>query len=77
MEIQQLESGKFTLNLDQARESYKKGSQTVQLKGGRSYVPEFADLAKVIHGEKELAWTPQHDLTVHKTLLSLTDMLDQ
>jgi len=77
MEIQQLESGKFTLNLDQARESYKKGSQTVQLKGGRSYVPEFADLAKVIRGEKELAWTPQHDLTVHKTLLSLTDMLDQ
>ncbi len=74
MEIQQLESGRFTLNLDQARGKFKKGSQTVQLKGGRSYTDEFADLAKVIRGEKKLAWSYQHDLTVHETLLKICGM---
>ena len=75
MEIQQLEGGRFTLNLDQARGSYKKGTQTVQLQGGRSYVAEFADLARVIRDEKKLAWSYQHDLTVHETLLNVCDML--
>ena len=74
MEIQQLESGKFTLYLDQPRESYQKGSQIIQLSSGRSYVPEFQDLAKVIRKEKELAWTYEHDLTVHETLLEISGM---
>ena len=47
----------------------------MQLKGGRSYVAEFADLARVIRGEKKLAWSYQHDLTVHETLLKVCDML--
>lgn len=74
MEIRQLESGRFILNLDRPRGTYKKGSQTVQLKGGRSYVPEFEDLAKVIRGEKKLAWTPEHDLAVQETLLQVCGM---
>ena len=74
MEVQQLESGQFTLNLDQTKGEFKKGTQTVQLNGGRSYVAEFADLAKVIRGEKELAWSYNHDLTVHKTLLEVCGM---
>jgi predicted dehydrogenase len=74
MEIQQLESGRFNLNLDQARGKFKKGSQTVQLKGGRRYTAEFADLAKVIRGEKKLAWSYEHDLSVHETLLKICDM---
>jgi len=74
MEIQQLESGQFMLNLDQARGEFKKGSQTVQLKGGRSYSAEFTDLATAIRGKKKLAWSYQHDLTVHETLLKICDM---
>ena len=74
MEIQQLESGRFTLNLDQDRGEYKKGTQTVQLKGGRSYTAEFADLATVVRGEKELAWSYGHDLVVHETLLKICGM---
>ena len=74
MEIRPMESGKFVLNLDRARGAYKKGSQVVQLKGGRSYVAEFADLAQVIRGQKKLAWSPEHDLTVHETLLRICDM---
>ena len=46
----------------------------VQLKGGRSYVAEFADLAKVIRGEKNLTWGFEHDLTVQETLLRICDM---
>lgn len=76
MEIQPMESGRFTLNLSRARGEYKAGSQTVQLKAGRSYVAEFADLAKVIRGEKKLAWGYEHDLTVHETLLQICGMLD-
>jgi predicted dehydrogenase len=74
MEIQPLESGKFLLNLDRARGKFQKGGQLVQLKGGRSYVEEFADLAKVIRGEKDLEWSFEHDLTVHETLLRVCGM---
>ena len=74
MEIQQLESGKFTLNLDQAKDEFIKGTQTVKLNGGRSYAAEFMDLAKVIREEKELAWSYNHDLTVQKTLLEVCEM---
>jgi predicted dehydrogenase len=74
MEIQPLESGRFILNLDQARGEFKKGIQTVQLKGGRSYVAEFTDLARVIRGEKKLSWSYRHDLNVHETLLKICGM---
>jgi predicted dehydrogenase len=74
MEIQPLESGQFTLNLDQVRGEFKKGTQTVQLKSGRSYVAEFTDLAKVIRGEKKLSWSYRHDLDVHESLLNICGM---
>jgi hypothetical protein len=35
---------------------------------------EFADLAKVIRGEKVLDWSFEHDLTVHETLLRICGM---
>jgi predicted dehydrogenase len=74
MEIRPLESGKFVLTLDRARGAYKKGTQTVQLKGGRSYEAEFADLARVIRGGNPLAWSYEHDLVVHETLLRICGM---
>ena len=33
------------------------------------YDGDFEDLAKVIRGEKALAFTPAHDLAVHETIL--------
>lgn len=70
IEIFPLESGKFTLHLSKAQGAYKKGTQQLSLKreGGR-YDGEFKDLAAVIRGEKKLAWTPEHDLAMHETLL--------
>ena len=74
MEIRPMESGRFVLTIDQDRGKYKKGTHTIQLDSGRSYVKEFEDLAKVIRGEKKLAWTYEHDLMVHETLLRICDM---
>ena len=69
-EIVPLESGKVNLSLTQARGAYKKGTQTFQfdVPKGR-YDLEFIDLAKIVHGEKKLAWDAAHDIAVHETLL--------
>ena len=75
IEIKQLESGDFTLYLDEPQGRYKEGEQTLHMppKGGR-YRVEFVDLARAIRGESELAWTYAHDLSVHGALLSASGM---
>jgi predicted dehydrogenase len=74
MEIRPMESGRFVLTIDQDHGKYKKGTHPVQLKSGRNYVAEFEDLARVIRGEKKLAWSYAHDLDVHETLLRICGM---
>lgn len=70
MEIAPLESGKATLFLNEAREGYAKGTNTIALKGSSDrYADEFRDLARVIRGEKKLAWNAAHDIAVHETAL--------
>jgi len=75
IEIMPMESGKVTLSLSEARGAYKKGTQKFELKreGGR-YDGEFRDLAKIIRGEKELAWSPEHDAATHETILLAAGM---
>jgi predicted dehydrogenase len=70
MEIVPLESGKVNLSLTKPHGGYPSGAQSFQLPvpPGR-YDAEFADLAKVVQGEKPLAWTAQHDIAVHETVL--------
>lgn len=69
-EILPLESGKVNLSLSQARGSYKKGSQTFTLEVPKDrYIGEFTDLAKIVRGEKKLAWDAAHDIAVHETVL--------
>jgi predicted dehydrogenase len=69
-EILPLESGKVHLSLTQARGGYQKGAQLLQLElpKGR-YDLEFMDLARVVNGEKPLAWNAAHDIAVHQTVL--------
>jgi predicted dehydrogenase len=70
MEIRPLESGRCVLMLSEPQGEFRKGSQTVELKVPESrYAGEFADLAKVIRGEKKLAWNAAHDVAVHETVL--------
>jgi len=69
-EILPLESGKVTLSLTSAQGEYKKGSQSLQLTVPKGrYDGEFIDLAKIIRGEKKLAWDAAHDINVHEIVL--------
>ncbi|MFK8112294.1 MAG: Gfo/Idh/MocA family protein [Rubripirellula sp.] len=65
-----LEPAKVSLALDRPRGKFKKGFQVVDLpKLTGRYDKEFQDLAKVIRGEKKLAWNSEHDLAVHEAVL--------
>ena len=64
-DIRPLEPPKVRVALDAVRGDLRKGYQDLALpKSGGRYDGEFADLAKVIRGEKEFAFTPEHDLAV-------------
>jgi predicted dehydrogenase len=69
-EIRPLEPPQARLALDAARGDYEAGYQAVSFRPmlGR-YHGEFDDLARVIRGEKALAFSHEHDLTVHETVL--------
>ena len=69
-QINPLEPPQVRLALDRPRGRFKKGFQDVELRSmsGR-YDDEFRDLAKVIRGEKNLAWDSTHDLAVHEAVL--------
>jgi predicted dehydrogenase len=69
-DIRPLEPAAARLALDTPRGAYRKGYQDVKFeKSGGRYDGDFADLARVIRGEKSFAFTPAHDLAVQETLL--------
>lgn len=69
-EIVPLESGKVNLSITKARGGYKKGTQSIQFEVPKDrYAGEFTDLAKIVRGEKKLAWSAAHDIAVHETVL--------
>ncbi len=70
IKIGPLEPADVQLALTQPRGPFKKGTQKVTMpKTSGRYDEEFRDLARVIRGEKELAWNSTHDLAVHETVL--------
>jgi predicted dehydrogenase len=78
LEIVPLESGRVQLSLDRAAGDYQPGQRLVQLDVPRGrYDGEFADLAKVIRGEKRLDWDAAHDIAVHETTLRAAGIWDQ
>jgi predicted dehydrogenase len=69
-DIRPLEPAAARLALDAPHGEFKKGYQDVTFpKSSGRYDRDFADLAKVIRGEKALEFTPKHDLAVEETLL--------
>ncbi len=69
-DIRPLEPPQARLALDAPRGAYKKGYQDISLpRAGGRYDGEFADLAKVIRGEKTFGFSREHDLIVQETLL--------
>lgn len=67
--IQPLDNPAAKVALSAAREGYKKGYQDVTFPKYERYVDDAADMAKVIRGEKEFAFKPEHDLAVQESLL--------
>jgi predicted dehydrogenase len=68
-EIRPLEPPALRLALAAPQGDFKKGNQNVPVKNRPRYEADFEDLAKVIRGEKALAWSPAHDLAVQETIL--------
>jgi predicted dehydrogenase len=70
IDIKPLEPPRATLALDATRGDYAKGTRELTLKplGGR-YDGDFLDLAKIIRGEKEHDFSPEHDLAVQEVVL--------
>lgn len=70
LEILPLESGQVNLSLSKTCGGFKKGTQSLILEVPKDrYAAEFQDLAKIVRGEKNLAWDAQHDIAVHETVL--------
>ncbi|MEI9895165.1 MAG: Gfo/Idh/MocA family oxidoreductase [Chthoniobacter sp.] len=69
-DIRPLEAPAARLALDAPHGEFKKGYQDVKFpKTGGRYDGDFADLAKIIRGEKACSFPPEHDLAVQETLL--------
>lgn len=76
IEIMPMESGELVARFTEAHAPYKKGEQKVKLEVPKGrYDREFVDLAKVIRGEKLLAWDAAHDIAVHETVLRAAGVL--
>lgn len=70
LQIQPLEPPAARLALVAPYGEFKKGYQDVHFpKPGGRYDGDFADLAKVIRGEKAFEFTPEHDIAVQETIL--------
>jgi len=54
----------------EAKGGFQRGENNLALEvpPGR-YGGEFRDLARVLRGEKRLAWSAEHDIAVHATAL--------
>lgn len=77
-EVRPMESGKVTLALTEPHGDWAKGTNQFDIKIPRGrYDGEFMDLAKIIRGEKTLAWSADHDIAVHETLLRAAGMVDK
>jgi len=68
-DLRPLEPPKLRLALSRPREGFKKGYQDVPVENLPRYDADFVDLAKVIRGEKDFEFTPEHDLAVQEAIL--------
>jgi predicted dehydrogenase len=75
VDIKPLEKPKVRLALDRARGKFKKGYQDVEMPDmpGR-YYDQLIDFARVIRGEKQADYSPEHDYHVQETILKACDL---
>ena len=58
-----------------AKKSVTEGNIKLLQSALARYEADFEDFAKVIRGEKALAWTPTHDLAVQETVLKASGLM--
>ncbi|MCA9122696.1 MAG: Gfo/Idh/MocA family oxidoreductase [Planctomycetaceae bacterium] len=75
IDIKPLEAPRAVLAIDETHGTYAKGTREVTLTplGGR-YDGDFLDLAKIIRGEKQHDFPPEHDLAVQEVVLKASDL---
>jgi predicted dehydrogenase len=68
---------KLTVDLARAAGPYKAGVQEIEIAAppGLTYTPDFREMAAVIRDGARPAFSPEHDLLVHRTLLQVCGML--
>ena len=69
VDIRPLEPPHVRLTLARPRGKFNKGTQDVPVPSLPRYDADFADLAKVIRGEKKSDFPPTHDLAVQEAVL--------
>jgi predicted dehydrogenase len=68
---------RLTVDLAKAAGPYAAGSQTIEIAAppGLSYTPDFREMAAVIRDGAKPAWSADHDLIAHETLLRACGVL--
>ena len=74
VDIRPLEPPAMRLTLDRARGGFGKGTQDVPMPKYVRYDDDFADLAKIIRGEKAADFPPAHDIAVQEAVLRASAM---
>lgn len=67
--IQPSDNPTARVTLSESRDKYAKGSQEIQFPKYVRYVDDAADMARIIRGEKESDFSPEHDLNVQTALM--------
>jgi predicted dehydrogenase len=73
-QVQPLDAPNVRIALSKAQGSYRKGYQEFVFGDYPRYVGDMADLARIIHGEKEPDYSYEHDLAVLETTLTAAKM---
>jgi len=69
VDIRPLEPPQVRLALSEPRADLQAGYQDVPMPDEARYAADFADLARIIRGEKTTDFPPAHDLAAHETIL--------
>ena len=72
--IQPLDAPSVRLALSTPRGAYSKGYQEITFPKYRRYIGDAADFAKIIRGEKESDFPPEHDEAVQETVLKASGL---
>ena len=67
--MQPLDASNVRVAFSKARGAYRQGYQTIELGDYPRYVEDFADMARIIRGEKDSDYSYDHDYAVQKTVL--------